>query len=165
MLHAPPIHHSIDGAAACKAPARALQKVARVVVEKESTGRHVLQLPHPCPCPIAVFHNVLHLARSSFTRAQHDFQNTRRRAVRPPRILAGAAPRSPSAACAACAPAPAQRPLLVAIVVIVVDRHAGFSSAARLVVCSCSELPPAAQAEWANSPPSEPFWHRYPTTF
>ena len=25
-----------------KAPARALQKVARVVVEKESTGRHVL---------------------------------------------------------------------------------------------------------------------------
>ena len=42
MLHAPPIHHSIDGAAACKAPARALQKVARVVVEKESTGRHVL---------------------------------------------------------------------------------------------------------------------------
>ena len=42
MLHAPPIHHSIDGAAACKAPARALQKVARVVAEKESTGRHVL---------------------------------------------------------------------------------------------------------------------------
>ena len=42
-MHAPPIHHSIDGAAAaCKAPARALQKVARVVVEKESTGRHVL---------------------------------------------------------------------------------------------------------------------------
>ena len=42
MLHAPPIHHSIDGAVACKAPARALQKVARVVAEKESTGRHVL---------------------------------------------------------------------------------------------------------------------------
>ena len=41
-MHAPPIHHSIDGAAACKAPARALQKVARVVVEKESTGHHVL---------------------------------------------------------------------------------------------------------------------------
>ena len=41
-MHAPPIHHSIDGAAACKAPARALQKVARVVAEKESTGRHVL---------------------------------------------------------------------------------------------------------------------------
>ena len=42
MLHAPPIHHSIDGAVACKAPARALQKVARVVAEKETTGRHVL---------------------------------------------------------------------------------------------------------------------------